>query len=355
MGANARYKDSVFSFLFSDPDTLRELYGAIEGVELPPDVPITINSLEGVLYKTLLNDISFEVDKKLVILIEHQSTINPNMAVRLLLYIARVYEKLTAGKNLYGRKKLVIPRPEFIVLYNGVEPYPDEVTLKLSDAFEDAAGLGIPKDRPFDLDLTVRVYNINNGHNEAIIRRSEKLGGYSAFIAKVREYEAERAGGEVPQKLTEDEKKDAMTKAIRWCIAHNILKPFLETHGSEVINMLFDEWKLEDALVVEREEGLEKGEERKQREIALNALAEGLPAEIIQRISLANELFCLFNLPAFLFHGIQRLADEGCRKAYGSFGRKIDFFWALRYEVNRYFHKNWVSLFLTVSGHPPDG
>jgi hypothetical protein len=69
----------------------------------------------------------------------------------------------------------------------------------------------------------------------------------------------------------------------------------------------------------------------------------------------ANELFCLFNLLAFLFHGIQRLADEGYRKAYGSFGRKIDFFWALRYEVNRYFHKNWVSLFLTVSGHPPDG
>jgi hypothetical protein len=34
MGANSRYKDSVFPFLFSDPDTLRELYGAIAGVEL---------------------------------------------------------------------------------------------------------------------------------------------------------------------------------------------------------------------------------------------------------------------------------------------------------------------------------
>jgi hypothetical protein len=281
MSANTRYKDSVFSFLFSDPDTLRELYGAVSGVELPPDLPVTINTLEGVLYKTLLNDISFEVDKKLVILIEHQSSVNPNMAVRLLLYIARVYEKLTAGKNLYGRKKLVIPRPEFIVLYNGVEPYPDEVTLKLSDAFEDAVSLGIPKDRPFDLDLTLRIYNINQGHNDPIIRRCEKLEGYSAFIAKVREFEAERAGGRVPQNLTEEEKKEAMTLAIRWCIAHNILKPFLETHGSEVINMLFDEWKLEDALVVEREEGREE----RNAEIAKNALAEGLPVEIIQKIT----------------------------------------------------------------------
>jgi hypothetical protein len=305
MSANTRYKDSVFSFLFSDPDTLRELYGAIAGVELSPDIPVTVNTLEGVLYKTLLNDISFEVDKKLVVLIEHQSTINPNMAVRLLLYIARVYEKLTAGKNLYGRKKLVIPRPEFIVLYNGVEPYPDEAVLKLSETFEDPAALGIAKDRPFELELTVKVYNINKGHNEAIIRRCEKLGGYSAFIAKVREIEAERAGGKVRQKLTEEGKKEAMTLAVRWCIAHNILKLFLETHGSEVINMLYDEWKLEDALVVEREEGreegleeglergleeglekgLEEGEERKQKEIAKNALTEGLPVEVIQKIT----------------------------------------------------------------------
>jgi hypothetical protein len=50
MNVNARYKDSVFSLLFSDPDTLRELYSAIEGVSLPPDIPIGINTLSDVLY-----------------------------------------------------------------------------------------------------------------------------------------------------------------------------------------------------------------------------------------------------------------------------------------------------------------
>jgi hypothetical protein len=47
-GVNIRYKDSVFSFLFSDPDVLRELYGALEGIALDPSAPITINTLKGV-------------------------------------------------------------------------------------------------------------------------------------------------------------------------------------------------------------------------------------------------------------------------------------------------------------------
>jgi hypothetical protein len=54
MGSNREYKNSVFSLLFSDPDTLRELYGALEGITLPSDVPISINTLKDVLYKTLL-------------------------------------------------------------------------------------------------------------------------------------------------------------------------------------------------------------------------------------------------------------------------------------------------------------
>jgi hypothetical protein len=32
---NREHKDSVFSLLFSDPDILRELYSAIEGIDLP--------------------------------------------------------------------------------------------------------------------------------------------------------------------------------------------------------------------------------------------------------------------------------------------------------------------------------
>ena len=46
---NDKNKSCVFSLLFSNPDVLRELYSAIEGRNLPPDIPIDINTLSNVL------------------------------------------------------------------------------------------------------------------------------------------------------------------------------------------------------------------------------------------------------------------------------------------------------------------
>jgi hypothetical protein len=129
MGANTKYKDSVFSLLFSDPGLLRELYCALENVTLPADVPVTINTLRDVLFLDKINDISFEIGGKLIILIEHQSTITPNMALRLLMYVARVYEKIIGDRNIYSARLVSVPRPEFFVLYNGVSPFPDEQIL----------------------------------------------------------------------------------------------------------------------------------------------------------------------------------------------------------------------------------
>jgi hypothetical protein len=271
MGVNTSYKDSVFSSLFGDPDTLRELYGAITGVKLPSDLPLTINTLSDVLFMERINDISFEIGDKLVILIEHQSTINPNMALRLLLYIARIYEKILGDKTIYSGKKLFVPRPEFIVLYNGTAPYPDEGELRLSESFEDARSLGIAAEAEPKLELAVKVYNINHGHNEAMSRRSEKLKGYSIFIAKAREFEKE-AGN----------RGDAVKQAVRYCREHNILKGFLEEHASEVVNMLVTEWDWDTAFAVQREEGREEGQD-----MVLELLDQGYTPEQI-RATLAS-------------------------------------------------------------------
>jgi len=282
MGANTKYKDSVFSFLFSDPDLLRELYCALEGVALPPDVPVTINTLQDVLFMDRVNDISFEIGGKLVILIEHQSTINPNMAFRLLMYIARVYEKIVDVKKTYATKPVRLPRPEFFVLYNGASPCPDEQTLKLSEAFERAASLGIPVKEAPSLELVARVININQGRNGEIVRRCKTLNGYCAFIGKVREYEREGHSLE-----------EAIRKAATYCRDHDILKEFLEKNASEVINMLLTEWNWDDAKQVWYEEGMEdglekgreEGKEEGKEEIARNALAEGASIEFVRKIT----------------------------------------------------------------------
>ncbi|MDR0718152.1 MAG: Rpn family recombination-promoting nuclease/putative transposase, partial [Treponema sp.] len=216
MGANREYKSSVFSLLFGEENTLRRLYEALEGVTLPADLPITINTLEDALFKTRINDISFEAGEKLVVILEHQSTVSPNMPLRLLSYIARIYEKITAGKRRwYGKKGFKIPRPEFIVLYNGVEPFPEEETFRLSDAFEDVSSLGLSAAAaPPDLELTARVYNINEGHNRDMVQKDETLSGYVMFIAKVREFESGLTGGKKPGDVSRDERKGIMKTAI---------------------------------------------------------------------------------------------------------------------------------------------
>jgi hypothetical protein len=269
MNANAKYKNSVFSLLFNNPDAIRELYSALEGITLPPDIPIDINTLSDVLYMDQINDLSFTVDNRLVILIEHQSTINPNMPLRLLMYIAHIYEKIIDRKNLYLSKFEKIPTPEFIVLYNGKEPYPDRNTLRLSDAFKNAGSLrGVEKPAPL-LELVVQVYNINNGHNREILEKSRNLGGYSIFVDKVREYT-----------LTFP-LEEAMKKAVKYCMDNNVLKQFLETHSTEVFNMLLTEWNLEEAKIAWHEEGREEGLEK----VARNALAKGLPLDVIHEIT----------------------------------------------------------------------
>jgi len=244
---NRNHKDSVFSFLFSNPDILRELYSAIEGITIPPDVPVDINTLSGVLFMTQINDISFLMDNRLVVLIEHQSTINENLPLRLLEYIGRIYEKIIDHEKKYQKNCIKIPRPEFIVLYNGIENYPDYAELKLSDAFMDVEGLkpaGIDK---LPLELIVQVYNINHGHNPEILKKCETLEGYSFFIDIIREYQKKKNSLEKAVKL-----------AVDYCIKNNILKKFLEKNSSEVINMIFGEYDRDLDIAVNRKEAWAK-------------------------------------------------------------------------------------------------
>jgi predicted transposase YdaD len=264
MTANREYKDSLFSFLFSNPEVLRKLYGALEDVRLDPDVPITVNTLSDVLFKEQINDLSFLVDNRLVVLIEHQSTVNPNMALRLFLYLARIYEKIFDRKKLYSSKPLQAPRPECIVLYNGAAPYPDRITLNLSELFAEAGKIPGAAALPA-LELSVKVYNINSGHNRDIVEKCRELEWYSAFTARVREYKAQTGNNE-----------KAMKMAINYCIEHNILRDFLETHASEVMNMLLSEWNTEEWGAVQREEGREEGWEKGREKGLERGLEKGM-------------------------------------------------------------------------------
>ena len=239
--ANRNYRDSVFSLYLSEPERLIEVYNAVANTDYPPDTPVEINTLTDVLYKNQINDLSFVLDNQIVVLIEHQSTINENMALRLFLYSARVYEKITKQKPLYKRKRVKIPVPRFIVLYNGNEPYPEYGEQKLSDSF-------IFQQVNPQLELKIDIYNINYEVNAEIVRRSKSLAEYSRFIGLIK---MNLADG-----LTLEE---AIKQAIEYGMKHDIMKEFLETHGTEVANMLLSGWNMDEALAVSKEEGYEDG------------------------------------------------------------------------------------------------
>ena len=270
MNADRKFKNNVFTMLFHDPDLLRELYCALEGITLPPDAPVSINTLENVLFFDFNNDISFEIAGKLIVLIEHQSSINPNMALRLLFYISRVLEKKINSKTLYSKKPVSIPWPEFFVLYNGKEPFPDKAVLKLSELFVNPKNIGLPEKTNPLLELEIKVLNINEGRNEEIITRCKKLAEYSAFIARIHAFWKELGSLE-----------DGIKEAIKHCSRHGILREYLEIHGSEVLNMILNEWNTEDAIAFARKEEREESH----KEIAMNALAEGATPEFVQKIT----------------------------------------------------------------------
>jgi predicted transposase/invertase (TIGR01784 family) len=111
MNTNNKFKNSVFTMLFSDPDLLRELYCALEGVSLPHDVPVTINTLENALFMGRINDVSFEIDGRLVVkVININEGRNEAIAVRckkLAEYSAFVAKARAFIKRLGSREEAV--------------------------------------------------------------------------------------------------------------------------------------------------------------------------------------------------------------------------------------------------------
>ena len=259
---NRNYKDSVFVDLFAHDITAKEnfisLYNALHGTNL--DVKTTDVQpvmLDQVLYMKYYNDIAMLIDGKIVILIEHQSTINQNMPFRFLEYIARIYEKITTKDEKFGRKLVKLPVPEFYVFYNGKDDYPTESIMKLSDAFIQFDGDSELKNQlenaNYPLEISVKVININVDKENPILKRCEALKEYSEFIEQVRS----NIENNVPEPLT---------NAIKEAIKKGFLSDYLNRKSTEVQNMLLAEYDYDTDIAIQRKEafddGFSAGEER---------------------------------------------------------------------------------------------
>ena len=238
-----KYKDRLFQKVFEDKKDLLELYNAVNGTSYNDPEELEITTLDDVIYLSMKNDLSFMISSTLN-LYEHQSTFNPNIPIRGLMYFARLYESYIKkqGYDIYGHRQVMLPTPQFIVFYNGREKQPDEVILKLSDAFE-TKRLSEPI-----LECKARMLNINYGHNEKILKSCKRLHDYSYFMKEV------NLGLDRGMALDE-----AIVSAMDDCIEKNVLADILIKCKSEVFYMLLTEYDEKKHLKAVREEGREEG------------------------------------------------------------------------------------------------
>ena len=144
-------------------------------------------------------------------------------------------------RSRYKKKIVPLPTPEFYTFYNGKEKWEKEKELRLSDAY-------IVKDGEPSLELKVKVINIRPEEHHEILEKCQVLKEYSQFMEIVQNYQI--SGEEEPYK-----------KAIKECIEKGILADYLMRKGSEVVNMLLDEYDYETDIEVQREEAREQGRE----------------------------------------------------------------------------------------------
>lgn len=237
---NRIYKDRLYKMIFNDKSELLKLYNAINGTHYDDPAMLTITTLDNAIYMTMENDLSFIIDMRLA-LYEQQSTVNPNLPLRFLMYITDIYSAYTKDMNIYGSKKVQIPLPSFVIYYNGVKSQPDRTEFLLSELFHPTT------DQPA-LELKAVMLNINKGHNQELMNACHTLRDYSEYVARIRTYSAEMP-------LT-----DAVEKAITECIHENILRDFLLKNRAEAKAMSIYEYDEEKTLRMFREEGYEDGE-----------------------------------------------------------------------------------------------
>lgn len=204
-------KDSVFSFIFRQPENTRRLYLTLH----PEDVDVTeadckLVTLEHILTNGMTNDLGFQVRDKLILLVEAQSKFSINIALRMLLYLAATYKEYVEEHklDLYGSKPVSIPRPELYMVYTGAPRQLPEI-LRLSDMY----------DGPGGADLEIKVLRDTGAGNI--------VDQYIRFC-----------------EISDEQRKQygytmkAVEETLRICCDENILMPFLASRQKEVQDIM---------------------------------------------------------------------------------------------------------------------
>lgn len=291
MSNERNYKSNVFVMLLEEKRRALELYNAVNNSDYKDPEQIIINTIEGSFELSVQNDASFIFDNELSIY-EHQSTYCPNMPLRSLIYFTTLVKKNYKDRDIFSRRLVKIPRPMFVVFYNGVETQPDYQEMKLSDCFIK----NVDENEKDMLELVCRVYNINEGHNKELLGKCKWLADYMVFVDTVREYHK----GHDVEELHQD-----IERAIDYCIKNNILREFFKKRRTEVLDVTAVDYTYERRMELNynegKEEGLVQGEENKvvdqiKKKLKKSKSIDVIASELEESVEMIRALIKKYNL-----------------------------------------------------------
>ena len=279
---NKKYRDSVFRDYFNEPVRLMSLCNAVLDTEYRDAGKLHINTLEGIFFDNQKNDISCTIEDNFLVLIEHQTSVNNNMPFRCLSYVAELLNNLVVDKDkLYNKTLIRFPRPKFFVMYDGDAKEPLQREMRLSEAF---GGDGST------FELVVTALNINYGLPQPLLEKCRYLREYSTLVGKVKE--GIRAG------LT---RKEAISRAVKFCLDNGIMGNYLVENSKEVSNMLALQWEQEKAIRASYEDGVES--------VAINLINMGMTSEKVQEATKLS-IKRIKELTVNLGHKIDTIVDK---------------------------------------------
>lgn len=270
-------KNSFFVKVFGASEHkhyLLSLFNALNNTNYAEGTEIELNTIEDVIYMGIKNDVSCIIDNNMS-LIEHQSSVNPNMPLRGLMYFGRLYEKYVKQneRNIYGSRLIKLPTPSYFVLYNGAKYLPDRSELRLSSSF-------IHEGASQNFEWTATVLNINIGNNERLLKSCEVLKEYSTFFEEIRINIA-----------ADMKKEEAIKNAIDDFISRGcMLSDYLLRHKAEVEGMLLTEYNEQETMAMFRRDYEAEIAQSKAEAAQANARADEAEAKLAVAEAMIAEL-----------------------------------------------------------------
>lgn len=260
-----KLKDSLFTNLFSDVKYLRKLYEAFhnDGAEFL-DEDFKIITLDNIFVNGVYNDLGVLIKDRIIILAEAQSTFNPNMAMRFLIYVAQTYQTYIMDNeiNIYGTASLKFPKPEFILIYTGDDEKAEKKILNLSELFYNG--------EESSLELKINVITSKN------VQKSI-LKEYIEFCQK---YDKYRKGSK-----TKEEVLNALKKTVDYCIANDILKEYLKSREKEVEEIMITLFTDEQISNMMLKDEYKKAQKETLEYTVKNMKDNGMSIEMIMKIT----------------------------------------------------------------------